>query len=192
MDFEQILSEAGITLTEEQKKTVAKGVEENYKLIADWKGQEEKVNTLEKTLEDTQKKLKAFDGVDAEALNKQIEELKGDLEKKDAEYKERMADRDFNELIQKSIGDVNGRNAKAITALLDLEALKASKNQKEDVAAALKALSEAEDSKMLFGEPEPNPVGTGNIIGQVRKTSVGEDDALMRAAMGLPPVTEQK
>lgn len=167
-------------------------MEENYKPIADWKGQEEKVNTLEKTLEDTQKKLKAFDGVDAEALNKQIEELKGDLEKKEAEYKERMADRDFDELIQKSIGNVNGRNAKAITALLDLEVLKSSKNQKEDVEAALKALAEAEDSKMLFGEPEPNPVGAGNIIGQVRKTSVGEDDALMRAAMGLPPVTEQK
>ena len=40
-------------------------------------------------------------------------------------------------------------------ALLDMDTLKASKNQKDDIAAALKGLSEAEDSKMLFGETEP-------------------------------------
>ncbi len=33
---------------------------------------------------------------------------------------------------------------------LDVDTLKASKNQKEDIAAAIKGLSEAEDSKMLF------------------------------------------
>lgn len=78
-------------------------------------------------------------------------------------------------------------------ALLDVNALKASKNQKEDIAAALKTLTEAEDSKMLFGEPEPNPVGTGNLIGQVRTGgSANADEAAMRAAMGLPPATETK
>ena len=45
---------------------------------------------------------------------------------------------------------------------------------------------------MLFGEPDPNPVGTGNLIGQVRKNDPSADDAAMRAAMGLPPVTEAK
>ena len=46
---------------------------------------------------------------------------------------------------------------------------------------------------MLFGEPEPNPVGTGNLIGQVRGgNSTSADEAAMRAAMGLPPVSETK
>ena len=67
-------------------------------------------------------------------------------------------------------------------ALLDVPTLKASKNQKEDIAAALKALTEKEDSKMLFGgEPEPKPTGTGNLIGQVQKTPGQSTDTLKDA-----------
>ena len=40
-------------------------------------------------------------------------------------------------------------------------------NQKEDIAAAIKTLTEAEDSKMLFGEPDPKPDGNTNPIGNV-------------------------
>lgn len=140
----------------------------------------------------TEAALKKFDGVDAEALNKQIAGLQEDLKKKDTDHAAELADRDFNDLIKESIASVKGKNAKAIMALLDMENLKASKNQKEDVAAALKALTEAEDSKMLFGEPEPTPVGTGNLIGQVQKPTSNTEDAAMRAAMGLPPVAEHK
>lgn len=187
-----ILAEAGVELTEEQKKSVEDGVKENYKPVADWQKQVDKVQTLETTLTETQEKLKKFDGVDAEALNKQIADLKADLEKKDTEYQNQIADRDFSDMLKESIATANGKNAKAITALLDVEALKASKNQKEDIAAALKALSEAEDSKMLFGEPTPAVVGSGNPIGSVNKggDSTGAT-AQMRAIMGLPPINEK-
>ena len=53
---------------------------------------------------------------------------------------------------------------------MDVDTLKASKNQKEDIAAAIKGLSEAEDSKMLFGEAEPKPTGKGDPIGGVGGT----------------------
>jgi hypothetical protein len=69
--------------------------------------------------------------------------------------------------------------------------LKASKNQKEDITAALKTLAEAEDSKMLFGEPEPYVLGKGDPIGSVIKTGNQDSDATMRAVMGLPPVTTE-
>jgi len=139
----------------------------------------------------TEEKLKKFDGVDPEAQRKQIADLKEELEKKDKEHAEQIADRDFNDLVRESILAAKGKNVRAITALLDVDTLKASKNQKEDVAAALKTLSEAEDSKMLFGDPEATVVGSGDPIGSFRKT--GEDnDAAMRAAMGLPPVSDQQ
>ena len=79
-----------------------------------------------------------------------------------------------------------GKNAKAIKALLDVEALKASKNQKDDVAAALKKLAEAEDSKMLFGEDQPAPVGKVGAIGKVTGGTSGDSfmDSI-RAAAGL-------
>lgn len=181
-----ILADAGVEITDEQKKNIDESVKENYKPVDDWQRQHDKAKNLEEQLNSTKETLAKFDGVDAEALNKQIEDLKADLDKKDAEYQAQIADRDFQDMLKESIVSVKGRNAKAITALLDTEALKASKNQKEDIAAALKALSEAEDSKMLFGEPEPHVLGTGNPIGTVNKTESGDDMAAMRAAMGLP------
>lgn len=187
-----ILADAGVEITDEQKKSIEDGVKENYKPVADWQKQVDKVQNLEDQLKSTKESLAKFDGVDADALNKQISDLKADLEQKDKDYQNQIADRDFQDMLKESIASAKGKNAKAITALLDLETLKASKNQKEDIAAALKTLIEAEDSKMLFGEPEPQEVGTGNPIGIVNKSGGANDDAALRAAMGLPPVATDK
>ena len=56
----------------------------------------------------------------------------------------------------------------------------------------IKDLAEAEDSKMLFGESNPEVIGKGDPIGVVRKTGNQDSDAQMRAVMGLPPVQEKK
>ena len=67
------------------------------------------------------------------------------------------------------IGEVLNRiKAYEHHVLLDVEALKSSQNQKEDMAKALKDLAEAEDSKMLFGAPEAQPVATGSPIGTIK------------------------
>ena len=159
---------------------------------ADLTVEKEKTATQEKTISGLKNDLGEFKDVDVSGLQKKITDLENDIKTKDAAHRQEISDRDFNDLLKESIAAVNGKNAKAIAALLDVDTLKASKNQKEDIAAALKALTEKEDSKMLFGEPDPNPVGTGNLIGQVRKNAPSADDAAMRAAMGLPPVGETK
>ena len=187
--FEQILSDAGVELTDEQKTVVSKEIGENYKTIADWQKQHDKVQTLETTLKDTQDKLKAFDGVNADALNGEIAKLKADLEQKDKDYQAQIADRDFQDMLKEAISSANGRNAKAITALLDVDALKASKNQKEDIASAIKVLTEAEDSKMLFGEPEPDVIGNGDPIGTVTKNG-GSGDAWLNQMMAAAGISE--
>ena len=180
-NFEQILSDAGVELTDEQKTSISKDMGENYKTIADWQKQHDKVQNLTEQLDSTKEALKKFDGVDADALNKQIADLNDELKKKETEYQDKIADRDFNDMLKDAIASANGKNAKAITALLDVDALKASKNQKEDIAAAIKVLTEAEDSKMLFGEPEPNVVRTGNPIGIVDKKNPAETGNLRDA-----------
>ena len=129
----------------------------------------------------TEDALKKFDGVDAVALNKQITDLQADLKKKDDEHAAELANRDFNDLVKESIAAAKGRNAKAITALLDMDKLRESKNQKEDIIAALKALSEAEDSKMLFGEADGTVIGGGNPIGSVIKNNASNTDTLRSA-----------
>ena len=122
-----------------------------------------------------------FKDVDVTALNKRISDLESEKANIQKDYDAKIADRDFDDLVKESIAAVKGKNVKAITALLDVDALKASKNQKEDIASALKDLTEAEDSKMLFGDPEPNPAGTGNLIGQVQKTPGQSTDTLKDA-----------
>lgn len=160
---------------------------------ADLTAEKEKTATQEKTIADLKKDLGEFKDADVSGMKQKIEDLENDIKTKETAHQQEIADRDFNDLLKESITSAKGLNAKAITALLDVDALKASKNQKEDITAALKALTEAENSKMLFGAPEPNPVGTGNLIGQVRAGGGSNaDDAAMRAAMGLPPVPETK
>ena len=186
----EIMKEYGLEVPEEKKKDFEKAVLDNYKTVSDYEIQSEKLKTAEGKVTTLTGSLDKFKDVNVDELNSTIATLKTDLANKDQELKDKIADRDFNDLLKDSITSAKGRNAKAITALLDLETLKASKNQKEDIAAALKTLSEAEDSKMLFGEPEPTPAGEGNPIGTVTKGGSQNSDAAMRAVMGLPPVSE--
>lgn len=188
-NFETIMSEAGIELTDEQKNAITKAMTENYKPIADWQKQVDKVTSLTDQLNTTTEAMKKFDGVDPEALKNQIAELNQKLSDKESEYQTQIADRDFQDMLKESIASVKGKNAKAITALLDLDALKASKNQKEDIATALKGLTEAEDSKMLFGESESEVLGVGDPIGVVTKNGGG--DAWLSQMMAAAGIAEQ-
>ena len=196
----EIMKEYGLEVPEDKKKDFEKSVLENYKTVTDYDNQTKKLDAANDTIKandtamkDLQDKLDGFKDVDVSGLNQRIKDLETEKANIQKDYDARIADRDFNDLVKESISAVNGKNAKAITALLDVETLKASKNQKEDIAAALKALTEKEDSKMLFGEPEPKPAGTGNLIGRVNGSGgTSTEEAAMRAAMGLPPVAETK
>ncbi len=110
-----------------------------------------------------------------------IEKLQGDLKAKDDEYAAKEADRLFRDTLKEAIKTVGGRNEKSVMALLDVDALKASKNQTEDIKKALDTVKESD--AYLFGADEPfsNPVGaTGGTGGG------GDNMAAIRAAMGLP------
>ena len=185
----EIMKEYELEVPEDKKKGFEKAVLENYKTVSDYETQAEKLKTAEGKVETLTGSLEKFKDVNVDELNSTINTLKTDLANKDQELKDKLADRDFNDLLKDSIATAKGRNATAITACLDVDTLKASKNQKEDIAAALKALSEREDCKMLFGEPEAENIGTGDPIGTVTKSGsqTGATD-VMRSIMGLPPV----
>lgn len=157
----------------------------------DLENEQKKASSQANTIIDLKKDLEAFKDVDVTDLKQKIADLEENIRTKDENHKKEIADRDFNDILNKSIVSAKGKNAKAITALLDIDALKASKNQRDDIADALKALTEAEDSKMLFGDPDPQKVEIGNPIGIVTKSGASNDDAAMRAVMGLPPVSAE-
>jgi hypothetical protein len=170
----KIMKDFGIEMPEDKKKDFEKSVLENYKTVNDYNRQVESLNQANETIKandnamkDLQTKLDAFKDVDVTELNKTIDGLKAENVRIEKEYKDKEAQRDFDDLIKDAITGAHGKNAKAITALLDVNTLMQSKNQKEDIAAAIKKLTEAEDSKMLFGEPEPQVKGGGNPIGNI-------------------------
>lgn len=184
----EIMKEYGLEVSEDKKKDFEKAVLENYKTVTDYDNQTEKLKTADATIEandtaigELKKQLEGFKDVDVTALNQRITDLETEKENIKKEYDDKIADRDFNDILKDSIASAKGKNVKAITALLDIDTLKTSKNQKEDIAAALKTLTEAEDSKMLFGEPEPQNIGTGNPIGTVNKTGTQMPETLKGA-----------
>lgn len=194
-NLETILKDAGVEIAEDVLKSVLKEHAENYKTIAEYTKQADKIKSLEDSVKETkdtlvkaQEDLKAFEGVDTEGLNKKIKELQATIDLNKADYEKKIADRDFNDILDKSIASAKGVNAKAIKALLDVDTLKVSKNQEKDIADAIKSLAEAEDSKMLFNREEV--IGKGDPIGVVRKGGPNNELASMREAMGLPPIKE--
>lgn len=147
------------------------------------KVEQEKVTAQENTIKELNKDLEQFKEVDVSSLKKKIDDLEKNIKDKEEQHSKEMADRDFNDILKDAIAEANGKNAKAITALLDVDSLKASKNQKEDIVKAIKALTEAEDSKMLFGEKEPKEVGKGNTIGNVGNSQSSNNTDSLNSAL---------
>ena len=133
-------------------------------------------------LAEVSEKLQAFAGVDIEALRGEVETLKKDMAAKEADYQNQLADRDFQSLLMAGITEAKGKNPKAIAALLDTDALKASKNQKEDIEAAIKAL--AESDAYLFGETDTTPAKVKTGGEHVERGELNNDAFLAAARTG--------
>ena len=137
--------------------------------------------SIKKQLATATEGLKAFDGVDVKDLQGQITTLQGKLDTQAREHAAQLADLAFDGVLKDAITAARGRNDKAIRALLDVEKLKASKDQTADIKAALEELKK--DSGYLFeSEETPPPYAAGTGTGGGRPAT-GLD--AIRAAAGL-------
>ena len=138
--------------------------------------------SIKEQLQTAKDGLKAFEGVDVQQLQGQITQLQNDLAAKENTHKELLADMAFDHALESAITGAKGRNAKAIRALLDVDALKGSKNQETDIKTALDGLKK--DNSYLFDDganPPPYAAGTGT-----GGNGGYNSDVALRAAMGLP------
>lgn len=157
--IDKIMTENGNDINNAKKKLEAE--RDNYK----------------EQLDTAQTALKDFEGVDVNELNDKIKELTTDLSAKDSEYQAKIADMEFSSILDNAISGSKAKNAKAVKALLDIEALKASKNQSEDIKNALEKIKTEND--YLFdgtnvpgggGNPPPDnnntqkPLPSGTVI----------------------------
>lgn len=146
---EYVMSEAGKELTaEKNKNTVLETERDNYKA----------------QLETAQASLKEFEGVDVKELQGKITQLNNDLQTKETAHQQKMADMLFENELKDAITQMGGRSVKSVMAELDIETLKTSKNQKDDIKNALETCKK--DHDFLFGANEPiNNVNVGSTQG---------------------------
>lgn len=145
---------------------------------------ETKIEDLTAQLTTAKDTLKSFDGVDVKELQGKITQLSADLTTKDADYQAKISDMEFNTQLDGTITASGARNAKAVMALLDLDNLRQSKNQAEDIKKALETVKTDNDYLFVSDEPIKNPVkDTGN-------TNIADTSSSLRSAMGLPAETK--
>ena len=94
-------------------------------------------------------------------------------------HRREMSELIFSHNLEKAILAAKGRNAKAITALLDIDALKASENQTADLEQALKNLKI--DCSYLFQTETPPPYarGTGEMTPDTNRSPATLAGALL-------------
>lgn len=173
----EILKDYGLEIPEEKKADFDKAWKENYRTKNEYDKAVNQRDEYKTSLDTVNEKLKEFDGVDVADLKGQITKLQDDLKTQKETYDAKEAERLFTDSVKSAIKEAGGRNAKAVMALLDMDALRESKDQSADIKKALDAAKESD--AYLFGTDEPfkNPVGPSGGNG-------GTDSALaaMRAA----------
>lgn len=132
-------------------------------------------DTIKQQLKDAQTTLQGIQdqGTDLETARKNAHDWEKKYNDAVTAHQQELADRDFRQLLETAITGSKGKNVKAITALLDVDTLKASKNQEADIKAALEGLKK--DSGYLFdGEGTPPPYSAGAGTGGFGNPGTGE------------------
>lgn len=140
---------------------------------------------IKEQLKTAQDGLKAFEGVDVAKLQGEVTTLQDKLTNKDKEWQEKLDGMAFDGKIKDAITAAKGKSAKAIAALLDMDALKASKNQETDIKTAIEALKK-ESGYLFESEQVPPPYAGGTGKDPVTGKYDADTAKIMRAA-GLDP-----
>lgn len=127
--------------------------------------------------------LKSMEGIDVAGLQAKVQELTAQLGNKDGEIEKIKADYAFDAALKEAIRTASGRNEKAIMALLDMDTLKASKNQAADIKTALDNLKK--DNDYLFQNTNvPKVVSVTSGINPEAQTKREQANEALRSLFG--------
>lgn len=125
-----------------EKEQIDQIMNENGK---DINRERQKADTLKTQLDEAKNTLKTFEGVNVTELQGKVAQLTADLTAKENEYQGKITEMEFDRVLETALTGAKVRNAKAVRALLDVDALKASKNQSEDIKSAIEAVKKEND-----------------------------------------------
>ena len=171
----QILSDAGLEITDEQKKTIETSVNENYKTLADYDKQGRKLETVTqerdniKTQYDTAKStLEGFEGKDFDAITKERDEWKTKAETAEKEWQTKLADsekdyaakieeRDFNDALIKALSGEKFTSEFAKTGIISMIKEKGLKREGEKILGLDDYMNELRESQKDAFAPTDAP-----------------------------------
>lgn len=189
----EILKESNIELTKEQEESITKLVNDNYKTIAEFDKQKEKLSLAEKHAKDIQTKFDKFkenyEGVDVEELRKKINTLTNDIDTQKTTYETQISKMNLDSVLSAKAKEYGCKDFDLAKSQFNYDDLLNSKDQTNDIDKAFKTLKE--NKPILFEEEQKGPTATGNIVGSSGQgENPNAEDLLLRQAMGL--TTEKK
>lgn len=173
-----ILKELGIDVPADKEAELNKQVAENYKTVAE---HDKKVEKMQKDIDNATERantaettLKSFEGKDFEAMKAEAEKWKSQYDGLIQKQKDEAEKAELDEAIANAIKEAKGKNAKAIIAQLDMDAIKASKNRDKDIASAIKSLADSQDTAFLFeSDPEAKRAKFTESMAQPKNSANG-------------------
>ena len=139
----EICKDFGIEIPADKHAEFNKAVAENYKTVAE---HEKKVNRLTDDLNAEKNRadeavatLKGFEGKDFDAITRERDEWKRKHDENQQKYQQEQEEREYNADLEAAATAAKCRDLKALTAHLDHDALKKSRNRKADMEAAINA-----------------------------------------------------
>ena len=189
----EILKESNIELTKEQEESVTKLVNDNYKTIAEFDKQKEKLSLAENNAKDIQAKFdkfkESYDGVDVEDLRKKINTLTNDIDTQKTAYETQISKMNLDSVLSAKAKEYGCKDFDLAKSQFNYDDLLNSKDQTNDIDKAFKNLKE--NKPILFEEKQNEPSVKGNIVGNSGQgENPNAEDLLLRQVMGL--TTEKK
>lgn len=185
-NIETILQEMGFELTDDQKKTLNKEVNENYRTINDYNNQKQKLETAEKSAKDYEKAysdfkagLEKFDVKDVEGLKAKFNELQETISSQQSEYEKQIKKLELETVLKSKADELKCKDYDLAKSQIDIDALLESKDQSADIEKAFNSLKESKP--ILFGEIETQPQAEINIIRGTEKGKEGSTTNLKSA-----------
>lgn len=107
-------------------------------------------DTIKQQLANANKTIEDFKNMDVDGIKKAADEWKAKYEQAEKDHAAKLDGLELDGKIESALREAKAKNAKAVRALLDMEALKASKNRDADIKAAVEAV--ATENAFLFGD----------------------------------------
>ena len=160
----QILSDAGLEIIDEQKKTIETSVNENYKTLAEFEKQGRKLDTVTQerdniqTQYDTAKStLEGFEGKDFDAITKERDEWKTKAETAEKDYAAKIEERDFNDALVKALTGEKFTSDFARTGIISMIKEKGLKREGEKILGLDDYMNELRESQKDAFAPTDAP-----------------------------------